>query len=78
MPARRHRRGLHVVYEGGGVGQLEACARSLHVSALYVLDEGAFVSYILGAPEFVNRPFHELFPHGLPPLTPLVAASDGR
>ncbi len=66
-----------VVYEGGGVGQLEACARSLHVSALYVLDEGVFVSYILGAPEFVNRPFHELFPHGVPPLTPLVAASDG-
>ena len=52
-------------------------ARSLHVSALYVLDGGAFVSDLVGAPEFVNRPFHEQFPHGLPPLTPLIAASDG-
>ena len=44
---------------------------------LYVLDGGAFVSYILGAPEFVNRPFTELFADGLPPVTPLVAKREG-
>ncbi len=67
-----------VIYEGGSVDDLVACAQSLAVTALYTLDEGEFVSYILGAPEFVNRKFRELFPHGVPPLTPLVAASDGR
>ena len=44
--------------------------------ALYVLDDGAWVSYILGAPEFVNRSFRELFTDGLPAVTPLVAKSD--
>ena len=65
------------VYEGGSVGELDACASSLGVTALYALNDGEFVSYILGAPEFVNRAFRELFPEGLPAITPLVAASDG-
>ena len=39
--------------------------------------EDAYVSYILGAPEFVNRVFVELFPEGLPAITPLVARSKG-
>ena len=38
-----------VVYEGGGVDELEACARSADITALYALSEGEFVSYILGA-----------------------------
>ena len=46
------------------------------VAACYTLAEGEWVSYILGAPEFVNRPFVELFPDGLPTITPLVAESD--
>ena len=33
--------------------------------------------FILGAPEFVNSPFFELFTDGLPALTPLVAKGDG-
>ncbi len=66
-----------VVYEGGSVGELEACARSLDVTALYTLSEGEFVSYILGAPAFVNRPFRDLFADGLPLMTPLVARSEG-
>ncbi len=41
-----------------------------------MLDDGAYVSYILGAPDFVNVPFRDLFPDGLPPVTPLVAKSD--
>ena len=66
-----------VVYEGGSVDELEACARSVDVTALYALSEGEFVSYILGAPEFVTQPFRDLFADGLPLMTPLVARSEG-
>ena len=65
-----------VVFEGGGVDDLVACAAERGVSALYTLHEGEWLSYLLGAPEFVNQPFRELFPHGLPALTPLVVKSD--
>ena len=68
-----------VVHEGGSVESLAACARSRAVAALYALADGAYVSYVLEAPDFVNDAFRELFPHGLPPGTPLVAAGgDGR
>ena len=63
-----------VVHEGGSVEQLAACAHSLGVEALYALADGAYVSYLLEAPDFVNEAFRDLFPHGLPPETPLVAA----
>ena len=66
-----------VIYEGGSVDDLAACARSLDITALYTLNDGAFVSHIVGAPEFVNRAFRVLFPEGLPAITPLVATSDG-
>ena len=66
-----------VVYEGGSVEELEACARSVDVTALYTLSEGEFVSYILGAPDFVNQPFRDLFAGGLPLMTPLVARNEG-
>ena len=35
------------------------------------------MSYIPGAPDFVNREFRELYPDGIAPSTPLVAASNG-
>ena len=38
-----------VLYQGGSVADLDACAGTLDVSALYVLHGGAWVSYILGA-----------------------------
>ena len=66
-----------VVYEGGSVDELEACAQSRDVAALYTLSEGVWVSYILGAPEFVTQPFRDLFADGLPLMTPLVATSEG-
>ena len=66
-----------VVYEGGSVDELEACAQSRDVAALYALSEGEFVSYILGAPDFVTQPFRDLFADGLPLMTPLVARSEG-
>ena len=62
-----------VVYEGGSRENLAACAQSRGVTALYALAGGEWMSYILGAPEFVNRAFFELFPEGLPAITPLVA-----
>ena len=65
-----------VVYEGGSVGDLVTCADHRDIAALYVLDDGVWVSYILGAPEFVNEAFVALFPEGLPAATPLVARRD--
>ena len=65
-----------VVYEGGSVGDLVTCADHRDIAALYVLDDGVWVSYILGAPEFVNRSFRELFAGAVPAATPLVARSD--
>ena len=65
-----------VVYEGGSVGELEACAEGVGLAALYVLDDGVWVSYILGAPEFVNRSFAALFADGVPSATPLVGKRD--
>ena len=67
-----------VVYEGGSVDELEACAQGRAVSAVYALVEGEYVSYILGAPDFVNQPFRDLFADGLPLMTPLVARSEGQ
>ena len=64
MPARGDRRGL------------QPGAASRGVTAVYALIEGEYVSYILGAPDFVNRPFLDLFADGLPAVTPLVAKSD--
>ena len=65
-----------VVYEGGSVDDLVACAEGLGIASLYVLSDGAWSSYILSAPDFVNRDFHELFRDGVPAATPLVARRD--
>ena len=66
-----------VVYGGGSVDALEACARSRHVTALYALHEGAWVSYIVGAPDVVNAAFGELFAEGVGANTPLTVRSEG-
>ena len=66
-----------VVYAGGSIEDLVACAQSRNVTALYVRDSGQYVSYIVGAPELVNRSFAGLFAGGVPALTPLIAKSDG-
>ena len=65
-----------VLYEGGSVDDLDACAQSRAVAALYSLAGGEWVSYILGAPEFVNAAFRELYPDGLAPATPLLTRHD--
>ena len=66
-----------LTYAGGSVEELVSCAEGRHVTALYATRDGAFVTYILGAPGFVNRAFRELFAEGLPANTPLLAKSDG-
>ena len=66
-----------VVYEGGSVDELVSCAESRGIVALYAPHEGVYVSHILGAPDFVNREFREIFADGLPLMVPLVAASNG-
>ncbi len=65
-----------VVYEGGAMEELDACAVSRAVTVLYTLHEGAYVAYVPGAPAFVNAPFAALFPEGVPAFTALVAAGD--
>ena len=65
-----------VVYEGGSVDELEACAEGVGLAAVYALNDGGWVSYILGAPEFVNQAFRDLFTDGLPVATPLVVKSN--
>ena len=65
-----------LVYQGGSVEDLVACAQSRGVTALYALHEGVYLSYILGAPEFVNSAFAELYSGGVPAVTPLVARSE--
>ena len=65
-----------VLYEGGSVEALDTCAQGSNVSAVYALVDGEYVSYILGAPDFVNEAFAALFPEGLAPVTPLIARSE--
>ena len=66
-----------VLHEGGSVEELAACAENRGVTALYVLHEGEWVSFVPAAPDFVNRAFAELYADGVPSLTPLVVRSDG-
>ncbi len=66
-----------VLYEGGSVEELAACAQSRDVATLYTLHEGVYVAYILGAPDFVNQRFRELYTDGVPAFTTLVASSTG-
>ena len=66
-----------VLYEGGSVDDLAACAQGRGVTAVYTLAGGEWVSYIVGAPEFANQPFRELFAEGLAAVTPLVAKGEG-
>ena len=47
------------------------------MTARYALHDGGWVSCILGAPEWVNAEFRELFAEGVPSITPLVVRSEG-
>ena len=66
-----------VTYEGGSMADLEACAEHVRMRSLYVRLGEAWVSLILGAPEFVNSAFRELFAEGVPTDTPMIAQRVG-
>ena len=66
-----------VLYQGGAIEELVTCAESRDITAIYTLHDGGYVPYILGAPEFVNRAFRELFTGGVPATAPLIVKSDG-
>ncbi len=61
-----------VLYEGGSVDDLVACAEGLRVTAIYALADDEWVLYILAVPDFVNTRFRALFADGVPAVTPLV------
>ncbi len=64
-----------VSFVGGSVSELEACARSANVSALYHHRNGVWTALFLfpDLPEFLSRPFRTRFPEELPPGERLVA-----
>ena len=66
-----------VVFAGGTIEELAACAALRHVDALYTLSGGRWLTFIPEAPDLVNAPFAEHFAGALPPGAPLVAASAG-
>ncbi len=65
------------VYEGGSIEDLATCASGRNVAALYALHSGDWVPYVVDGTEAENQPFVDLFPGGLPAITPLVVRSDG-
>ena len=64
-----------VSFVGGSVSDLEACARSLDVDALYHQLDGVWTVRFLfpDLPEFLSRPFHNRFATGLLPGEGLIA-----
>ena len=75
VPARRHRRGLQSRAVRGRRRRRpdRVCAQQQRHGRLCPARRPSFVSYIVGAPGFVNSAFIELFAEGLPSFTPLVA-----
>ena len=67
-----------VTYEGGSTADLEACAEHVGMGSLYVRHGEAWVSLILGAPDFVNRDFRERFAEGVRVDTPMIAQRADR
>ena len=66
-----------LVFEGGPLEQLAEAAERRHVTALYALEGGRWLTWIARAPDFVNAAFAGRFAEGLPAGTVLVAASEG-
>ena len=64
-----------VAFVGGSISELEACAHSFDISALYHHGEGVYVALFLlpDLPEFLSRPFRTRFAEDLPPGELLIA-----
>ncbi len=61
-----------VTFRGGTVDDLRDCAEQHNLLALYVHEDGRWVSMIIGAPAYVNRAFEEFFADDVPPRTPMI------
>ncbi len=66
-----------VVFAGGDLDDLAACAEHRHVTHLYTIVAGQWVIYSPHGPDFPNERFALLFEDGVPLDTPLIAASRG-
>ena len=64
-----------VNFVGGQISDLETCARSLEVSALYHSRAGVWTALFLfpEAPEFLSQPFRDRFARGISPQESLIA-----
>ena len=69
-----------VVFVGGSVGELETCARSLNVDALYHHRDGAWTALFLSEslPGFLSQSFRARFAEGLPSGKALIAVRRGH
>ena len=68
--------GVGLVVWGGGTAQgiaHDASLRGSHVRSIWSTGSAGMTGYLVGAPDFVNRPWFELFPRGeIPAGTPLL------
>ena len=62
-----------VAFAGGSISELEACARSLNVTAFYHYADAVWTAFFLDAPEFLSQSFGNRFAEGLPPDISLIA-----
>lgn len=63
------------LYTGGPVEGLSAAAPL--AEGFFITVDGSFVSYLPGAPDFVNATFNDHFGGEIPPSTPLIVFTPG-
>jgi hypothetical protein len=61
-----------VLFDGGSMAQLVAAAQAESVTTISATVDGKFMTYVVGAPEFVNAAFKAHFAGGVSAQTPLV------
>jgi hypothetical protein len=59
-----------VVFSGGSIAS--AIAAAPNARGFYVTVSGKLVTYVVGAPAFVNAGFNAAFPNGIPASTPMI------
>lgn len=57
-------------WSGGGFDAIEEALPT--GSSMWVAVGGELFGYVVGAPEFVNQPFVDLYPDGVPEGTPVL------
>ncbi len=65
-----------IVFVGGSIADLESCGRNMGVIAFFHHFGGTWTAYIIDAPAFLNRPFHQRFGQGVPVGLALIAARE--